>query len=94
MTVKSISGHGTVRCGQNLNVGGDGTGGASQTLNLLVGGTLSPGDPDRPGVLTLDNFSSVAFEGGTLAIRGRRRSPQLDVSTVPVRWEIPRLRSG
>ncbi len=94
MTVKSISGHGTVRRDQNLNVGGDGTGGASQTLKLLAGGTLSPGDPDRPGILTLDNFTTVAMEGGTLAIRVRRRSPQLDVSTVPVRWDRLAITAG
>lgn len=36
----------------------------------------------------------VALEGGTVAMRVRRRSPQLDVSTVPVRWDRLHFSTG
>lgn len=68
LTVRSLSGHGSVVKSQNLNVGGDGTGGASNTLKLRQDGRIAPGDLSRCGTLTLSGFSTVSLDAGTLEL--------------------------
>jgi len=71
VTVRSIKGFGMLTAGINspsFNVGGDGTGGAANTLTLTNNGTLSPGTSSQAGTLTLASFSSVKLKGGTVAL--------------------------
>jgi len=70
-TAGSLAGGGTVRRGGgscSLNIGGDGTGGAGDTVTMSSGGRLAPGDTNQPAWLTIRDFGSVALNGGTLAI--------------------------
>jgi len=49
-------------------VGGAGTGGAANTLTLAAGGALQPGWRDAGGPLTLQDFTAVKLNGGTVAL--------------------------
>ncbi len=77
LTVGSVLGSGTIRGEWNmeniLNIGGDGTGGATRTINLLAGGLIAPGTSTEAGTIALGwtgsgNGSTVAFKAGTVAL--------------------------